>query len=78
MQDGVTIVLNRKGRNSGDAFVEFATKEMAEKALKRDREVIGNRLVYQVVFEKIENILFFRNICVLPLKPLTCLENSCF
>lgn len=64
VEDGVTIVLNKKGRNSGDAFVQFATKEMAEKALKRDREVIGNRLVYQVILEKNENILFFRNIYV--------------
>ncbi|CAM4539599.1 hypothetical protein PO909_025715 [Leuciscus waleckii] len=45
VEDGVTIVLNRKGRNSGDAFVQFVTKEMAEKALKRDRDVIGNRYV---------------------------------
>ncbi|XP_056125994.1 G-rich sequence factor 1 [Rhinichthys klamathensis goyatoka] len=45
VKDGVTIVLNRKGRNSGDAFVEFVTKEMAEKALKRDRDVIGNRYI---------------------------------
>ncbi|XP_052448243.1 G-rich sequence factor 1-like isoform X1 [Carassius gibelio] len=45
VEDGVTIVLNRKGRNSGDAFVHFATKEMAEKALKKDREVMGNRYI---------------------------------
>ncbi|XP_067294431.1 G-rich sequence factor 1 [Pseudorasbora parva] len=45
VEDGITIVLNRKGRNSGDAFVQFATKEIAEKALKKDREVIGNRYV---------------------------------
>lgn len=58
VEDGVTIVLNRNGRNSGDAFVQFATKEMAEKALKKDREVIGNRLVYhQEILEKNENIL---------------------
>ncbi|RXN36223.1 G-rich sequence factor 1 [Labeo rohita] len=46
VEDGVTIVLDRKGRNSGDAFVQFATKEMAELALKKDREIIGNRLVF--------------------------------
>uniref|UniRef100_A0A8C2B924 G-rich RNA sequence binding factor 1 n=1 Tax=Cyprinus carpio TaxID=7962 RepID=A0A8C2B924_CYPCA len=45
VEDGVTIVLDRKGRNSGDAFVQFATKEMAEEALKKDREVIGNRYI---------------------------------
>ncbi|XP_050964748.1 G-rich sequence factor 1 [Labeo rohita] len=45
VEDGVTIVLDRKGRNSGDAFVQFATKEMAELALKKDREIIGNRYI---------------------------------
>ncbi|XP_073695474.1 G-rich sequence factor 1 [Garra rufa] len=45
VEDGVTIVLDRKGRSSGDAFVQFATKEMAELALKKDREVIGNRYI---------------------------------
>ncbi len=49
MEDGVTIVLDRKGRNSGDAFVQFATKEMADEALKKDREVMGNRLVFNQV-----------------------------
>lgn len=45
VEDGVIIVLDRKGRNSGDAFVQFATKEMAEKAQKKDREVMGNRYI---------------------------------
>lgn len=35
--------MDRRGRNSGDAYVRFATQEMADEALKRDREVIGNR-----------------------------------
>lgn len=43
MTDGVTLVLDRKGRNSGDAYVQFATQEMADKALQKDREVIGSR-----------------------------------
>lgn len=43
MKDGVTLVMDRWGRSSGDAFVQFATQEMADEALKRDRDVIGNR-----------------------------------
>lgn len=43
MNNGVTLVMDRSGRSSGDAFVQFATQEMANEALKRDREVIGNR-----------------------------------
>ncbi|XP_056314177.1 G-rich sequence factor 1 [Danio aesculapii] len=45
VEDGVTIILTRRGRSSGEAFVEFATKTMAEKALKKDREVLGNRYI---------------------------------
>lgn len=45
VEDGVTIILNRRGKSSGDAFVEFATKAMAEKALKKDREILGNRYI---------------------------------
>lgn len=43
VKDGVTLVLDRWGRSSGDAFVQFATQEMADEALKKDREVIGSR-----------------------------------
>lgn len=45
VSDGVVLVTDRSGRNSGDAFVQFATQEMADEALKRDREVIGNRYI---------------------------------
>uniref|UniRef100_A0A671LN32 G-rich RNA sequence binding factor 1 n=1 Tax=Sinocyclocheilus anshuiensis TaxID=1608454 RepID=A0A671LN32_9TELE len=53
VEDGVTIVLDRRGRNSGDAFVQFATKGIAENALKKDREVMGNRLVFQYLTQNI-------------------------
>ncbi|KAK3514393.1 hypothetical protein QTP70_017605 [Hemibagrus guttatus] len=45
VKDGVTLVTDRLGRSSGDAFVQFATQEMADEALRRDREVIGNRYI---------------------------------
>ncbi|XP_058230318.1 G-rich sequence factor 1 isoform X2 [Hemibagrus wyckioides] len=45
VKDGVTLVMDRWGRSSGDAFVQFDTQEMANEALKRDREVIGNRYI---------------------------------
>lgn len=57
VEDGVTIILNRRGRSSGEAFVEFATKAMAETALKKDREVLGNRLVYHLaILEMYKNV----------------------
>ncbi|XP_017550983.1 G-rich sequence factor 1 [Pygocentrus nattereri] len=43
--NGVTLVLDNRGRSSGDAFVQFATQEIADQALQRDREVIGNRYI---------------------------------
>ncbi|KAB5528574.1 hypothetical protein PHYPO_G00141790 [Pangasianodon hypophthalmus] len=45
VKDGVTLVMDRWGRSSGDAFVQFGTQEMADEALKRDREVIGSRYI---------------------------------
>ena len=43
VEDGVTIVRDLKGRNSGEAFVRFASQDMADEALQRDRGHIGNR-----------------------------------
>ncbi|XP_041643045.1 G-rich sequence factor 1 isoform X2 [Cheilinus undulatus] len=34
-----------KGRNSGEAYVQFSSQEAADEALLRDREVIGNRYI---------------------------------
>ncbi|XP_030628942.1 G-rich sequence factor 1 [Chanos chanos] len=45
VKDGVTLVMDHRMRRSGDAFVQFASQEMAEEALKRDREIIGNRYI---------------------------------
>lgn len=45
VENGITIVTDRKGRNSGEAFVQFSSQEAAVKALQRDRDVIGNRYI---------------------------------
>lgn len=37
------LVLNARGQNTGQAYVQFASLEMAEKAMERDRAVIGHR-----------------------------------
>ncbi|XP_072521306.1 G-rich sequence factor 1 [Salminus brasiliensis] len=44
-EGGVTFAANRKGRSLGMAFVQFTTPEMADQALKRDRELIGHRYI---------------------------------
>lgn len=60
VEDGVTIISNKKGRNSGDAFVQFATKEMADKALERDREVMGNRCVnHEFIMQNVQYVYMF-------------------
>lgn len=43
VENGITIVTDYEGRNSGEAFVQFFSKEAAEKALQRDREIMGGR-----------------------------------
>lgn len=43
MENGITIITDHAGRNSGKAFVKFCSKEAAEKALQRDRELMGGR-----------------------------------
>ncbi|KAM6958775.1 G-rich sequence factor 1 [Aplochiton taeniatus] len=45
VEDGVTIVRDYRGRNSGEAYVQFASQEMADEALQKDREAIGNRYI---------------------------------
>lgn len=45
VQNGITIVIDHQGRNSGHAFVEFTSQEAFEEALRRDRELIGHRYI---------------------------------
>ncbi|XP_076856961.1 G-rich sequence factor 1 [Brachyhypopomus gauderio] len=45
VKDGVTLVTGRRGRSSGEAYVQFATQEMADQALQRNRDFIGNRYI---------------------------------
>ncbi|XP_068422630.1 G-rich sequence factor 1 [Clinocottus analis] len=45
VQNGITVVRDHRGRNSGSAYVQFHSQEAAKKALQRDRQVIGNRYI---------------------------------
>ncbi|XP_041956682.1 G-rich sequence factor 1 [Alosa sapidissima] len=45
VENGVTLVSNARGQSNGQAYVQFASQEMAAKALERDKEVIGHRYV---------------------------------
>ncbi|KAF3695400.1 G-rich sequence factor 1 [Channa argus] len=45
VENGITLVTDQRGRKSGEAFVQFSSQEVADEALQRDREVIGNRYI---------------------------------
>uniref|UniRef100_A0A8C6UNZ4 G-rich RNA sequence binding factor 1 n=1 Tax=Neogobius melanostomus TaxID=47308 RepID=A0A8C6UNZ4_9GOBI len=45
VQNGITIVTDHQGRNSGKAYVEFTSQQAFEEALRKDRELIGNRYI---------------------------------
>lgn len=42
---GIHLTMSREGRPSGEAFVELATPEDLEKAMRKDREHIGHRYI---------------------------------
>merc|ERR1719431_1211151 len=44
-EEGVGFVYARDGRFSGNAFVEFSSKEDSEKALEHNKEHIGKRYI---------------------------------
>ncbi|XP_059192616.1 G-rich sequence factor 1-like [Centropristis striata] len=45
MENGITIVLDGKGRNSGEAFVQFSSQQVADEAQLRDRQFMDTRYI---------------------------------
>uniref|UniRef100_A0A2K6L380 RRM domain-containing protein n=1 Tax=Rhinopithecus bieti TaxID=61621 RepID=A0A2K6L380_RHIBE len=43
--NGMTLPVDFQGRSTGEAFVQFASQEIAEKALKKHKERIGHRYI---------------------------------
>ena len=44
--NGILLTTDYQGRSSGEAYVQFASKEHAERALEKNKESIGHRLVW--------------------------------
>ncbi|XP_077340610.1 LOW QUALITY PROTEIN: heterogeneous nuclear ribonucleoprotein H-like [Lithobates pipiens] len=45
MPNGITLPVDFQGRSTEEAFVQFASQEIAEKALKKHKERIGHRYI---------------------------------
>ncbi|CAL8268636.1 unnamed protein product [Merluccius merluccius] len=43
--NGITLPMDYQGRGTGEAFVQFATQDIAERALKKHKERIGHRYI---------------------------------
>ncbi|XP_053317622.1 G-rich sequence factor 1 [Spea bombifrons] len=43
--EGITFVLDQRGRKSGEAFVQFLTQEQADQALLKHKQEIGSRYI---------------------------------
>ena len=42
--NGITIALDEEGKNTGDAYVEFASADIVSQAMNKHKEKIGHRL----------------------------------
>lgn len=45
VENGITIVRDKQGRNTGKAYVQFTSQEAFEEALRKDRDMMGHRYI---------------------------------
>ena len=44
-EDGIHFLINNQGRPTGEAYIEFASDEDLQEALKKDKEYMGKRYI---------------------------------
>lgn len=49
-REGILFVMDKRGRATGEAFVQFESQDDTEQALGRNRDKIGHRWVVTLIF----------------------------
>ncbi len=65
MPNGINLLTDFEGRPAGEGYVQFASNELAEKALQKHKEKIGHRFVIEVLFDQ-SKLFPWRNESTIP------------
>ena len=61
-QNGILLTTDYTGRASGEAFVQFASAEQTERALEKNKQSMGHRLVGVVQWAHYRNWIRFKTL----------------